>query len=94
MIPLHDDNPTTRFPYVTIGLIAASTLVFLWQQSLPPAAAQQAVYSFGMMPAVLFFVFRTFPAGLILYWTLFNVFSVLQTEFMHGKSKPETAPAK
>jgi rhomboid family protein len=80
MIPLHDDNPTSRFPYVTIGLIAASTLVFLWQQSLPPAAAQQAVYSFGMIPAVLFGEARlsaelaAVPAML----------SVLTSMFMHG----------
>ena len=46
-----------------------------------------------MMPAVLFFVFMGFPAGLILYWTLFNVLSVLQTEFLHGKPKADTAPA-
>ena len=54
MIPLHDDNPTHRSPVLTIGLIAACVLVFLWQASLPPQAAQAAVYSFGMIPAVVF----------------------------------------
>lgn len=31
MIPLHDDNPTEKPPVVTVALIAACTLVFLWQ---------------------------------------------------------------
>ncbi|HEY5598410.1 MAG TPA: rhomboid family intramembrane serine protease [Kiloniellales bacterium] len=54
MIPLHDDNPTSIRPLVTIALIVACTLVFLWQVSLPGPRAQGAVYAFGMIPAVLF----------------------------------------
>ncbi len=78
-------------PYLVLpGLMAVTMLIQQRAQLKDPKQRPMAL----MMPAVLFFVFRTFPAGLILYWTLFNVFSVLQTEFMHGKSKPETAPAK
>ncbi len=80
MIPLHDDNPTTRFPFVTIGLIAASTLVFLWQRTLPPGAAEQAVYSFGMIPAVLFGEARL-SADLV---AVPAMLSVLTSMFMHG----------
>ncbi len=80
MIPLHDDNPTTRFPYVTIGLIVACTLVFLWQQSLAPAAARQVVYSYGMIPAVLFGEARL-AADLV---ALPAMFSILTSMFMHG----------
>jgi membrane associated rhomboid family serine protease len=54
MFPLYDDNPTTRRPYVTIGLIVACTLVYLWQISLDPRSAQAAVYSLGFIPAVIF----------------------------------------
>ncbi len=54
MIPLHDDNPTTLTPFVTVGLIAACVAVFLWQVSLPPQAMEAALYSYGMIPAVLF----------------------------------------
>ncbi len=80
MIPLHDDNPTSRFPFVTIGLIAASTLVFLWQLSLPPAAAEQAVYSYGVIPAVLFGEARL-SADLA---AVPPMLSVLTSMFMHG----------
>ena len=53
MIPLHDDNPTRIFPYVTVGIIAACPLVFLWQASLGPAGNQAVAYSLGLVPAVL-----------------------------------------
>jgi membrane associated rhomboid family serine protease len=54
MIPLHDDNPTTITPVLTIGIIVLASLVFLWQQTLPEQAAIIAVYSYGVVPAVLF----------------------------------------
>ena len=54
MIPLHDDNPTELVPILTVGLIAACVLVFLWQSSLGEEAGVQAIYSFGLIPAVLF----------------------------------------
>ena len=52
MLPIHDDNPTTLRPYVTVGLIALCLLVFLWQASLGPEA-QRVLYGLGMIPAVL-----------------------------------------
>ena len=53
MIPLHDENPTSITPVVTIGLIVACSLVFLWQFSLPDDVARRAIYSLGVIPAVL-----------------------------------------
>ncbi len=53
MIPLHDDNPTDILPVLTLVFIGLCVLVFLWQVSLGPAANQQAVYSLGVIPAVL-----------------------------------------
>jgi len=52
MIPLHDDNPTTLFPIVTIMLIVTCTLVFLWEVSLGPAG-QKAIFTYGAIPAVV-----------------------------------------
>lgn len=52
MIPLHDDNPTTIKPYVTVALIASCTVVFLWQLTLG-AGGQRAIYGLGVIPAVL-----------------------------------------
>ena len=51
-IPLSDDNPlrSIRFQWVTVGLIAANALVFLWQNA---AAGQSAAASFAIIPAEL-----------------------------------------
>ena len=59
MIPLHDDNPTEIKPYVTVGLIAACVLVYLWQLSLGEGQVG-AIYALGVIPAVLFDTFDTF----------------------------------
>jgi membrane associated rhomboid family serine protease len=54
VIPLHDDNPTTTKPYVTVGILIACVLVYVWQHLLlSNAGTQQAVYAFGLIPAVL-----------------------------------------
>ena len=54
MIPLHDDNPTEIAPLFTVGLIVACVAVFLWQLGLGEEAGFHALYSFGLVPAVLF----------------------------------------
>ncbi|MFQ5828224.1 MAG: rhomboid family intramembrane serine protease [Candidatus Methylomirabilia bacterium] len=60
MLPLKDDIPTKFFPLVTVGLIAANILAFLYQLSLqatddPHAlrAAQVFVLEFGVIPCRL-----------------------------------------
>ncbi len=35
-----------------------------------------------IMPVVLFFVFRSMPAGLVLYWTVFNILSIIQQYYL------------
>ncbi len=35
MLPLKDNNPTSRFPVVTVGLIVACFIVFFWQLNFP-----------------------------------------------------------
>src|SRR5215469_12565801 len=52
-IPLYDDTPKIHTPLATAALVAACSLVFLWQIGLPPRTAERAIYSYGMIPAVL-----------------------------------------
>ena len=80
MIPLHDDNPTTLKPLVTVGIIAACVVVFLWQMSLTGGAGQRAVYAFGLVPAVLFGE-ATLPADVAV---VSAELSVLTSMFLHG----------
>ncbi len=53
MIPLKDDTPSALTPYATISLIGACSAVFIWQRSLGPAAARQAIVALGAIPAAL-----------------------------------------
>ncbi|MDQ2630402.1 MAG: rhomboid family intramembrane serine protease [Actinomycetota bacterium] len=44
MIPLKDDNPTDRFPIVTVLLILACVAVFAWQLSFSDSEPASAAY--------------------------------------------------
>ncbi len=80
MIPLHDDNPTSLTPFVTVGLIVVCVAVFLWQVSLPPAAMEAALYGYGMIPAVLFGERELAPGLAAIPVEL----SVVTSMFLHG----------
>jgi membrane associated rhomboid family serine protease len=49
MIPLRDENPTHRVPFVNYALIVINVLVFLWQVSLG-AQGEAAVYRLALIP--------------------------------------------
>jgi YidC/Oxa1 family membrane protein insertase len=75
-------------PYMVLpGLMALTMLVQQRAQMKDPRQRPMAI----IMPIMFFFLFRSFPAGLTLYWTLFNILSIFQTEFIH--KKPEKAVA-
>lgn len=40
-----------------------------------------------MMPIMMFFIFRGMPAGLVLYWTVFNIYSVIQQYYLQKKHR-------
>jgi membrane associated rhomboid family serine protease len=80
MIPLHDDNPTRIQPILTIAFIASCVLVFLWQMSLGAEGGQRAVYSLGVIPAVLF-DHLDMPAELAWVPATATVFTSM---FLHG----------
>ncbi len=51
LFPFHDDNPTERTPWVTVGLIAACTISFVVVGRMPPNERQNVVYQRGFVPA-------------------------------------------
>jgi len=81
VIPLHDDNPTTTRPYVTVGIMIGCVLVYVWQHLLlSDLGTREAVYAFGAIPAVLTGEKYLPPdVALIPPWA-----SVLTSMFMHG----------
>jgi membrane associated rhomboid family serine protease len=79
-IPLYDDNPTTRPPLVTVGLIATCGAVFVWQLGLTAGASDDAALSYGMVPAVLF-GYADLPAGLK---AVPSTATLVTSMFLHG----------
>ena len=72
MIPLRDENPTRRVPFVNYALIAINVLVFLWQLSLGDQG-QAALYQLALVP---FDVSRGLDLG--------DARAVLTSMFMHA----------
>lgn len=62
-IPLKDENPASRFPYITILIIGLNVLIFLYQL-FSPAGLQYYVYKMGAIPYEIshFTTIRSFPA--------------------------------
>jgi membrane associated rhomboid family serine protease len=79
VIPLSDDNPSSIRPIVTIALIVACVLAFLWQLSAG-AGGQRIIYSLGVIPAVLLGR-QELPPELSLLPAWATVFTSM---FMHG----------
>lgn len=81
VLPLHDDNPAATRPYVTVGIMIACALVYVWQHLLgSPDSAQRAAYALGVIPAVLTGR-EVLPAELAL---LPAPATVLTSMFLHG----------
>jgi membrane associated rhomboid family serine protease len=52
MIPLKDDTPRFRMPYITYFLVALNTVIFLYELlGFGPHARTQFMFQFGMVPA-------------------------------------------
>jgi membrane associated rhomboid family serine protease len=81
VIPLHDDNPTSTQPYVTVGIMITCALVYVWQHLLlSETGTREAVYAFGMVPALLTGEkYLPLDVALIPPWA-----TVLTSMFMHG----------
>ena len=52
MIPYKDDNPTSIFPYATIGIIVLNVLVFSLQLSAH-SGMKEITYAYGAIPQYL-----------------------------------------
>ncbi|MCS7303591.1 MAG: rhomboid family intramembrane serine protease [Thermoguttaceae bacterium] len=63
--PYHDDNPTQRFPLVTVGLIVINVLLFLQLQSLPEQKQIERVIHQGFVPARIGSLFSRKPVVIV-----------------------------
>jgi membrane associated rhomboid family serine protease len=75
-VPLYDDNPTARDPIVTYLLIGLCIGAFLWQLGQDESAV---LYSYGMIPARLFGLWRPRGYQVVPAWT-----TLVTSMFLHG----------
>jgi YidC/Oxa1 family membrane protein insertase len=79
-------------PYYILPIIMSGTM--FWQQKLTIKDPKQAMLVY-FMPIMFFFFFYNFPAGLTLYWTMFNILSLIETYyFKHKGMTPSAVSAK
>jgi membrane associated rhomboid family serine protease len=71
-LPLYDENPTRRNPYVTYGLIGMNILVFLHEIRLPETQLEQFFNLYAVVPQEL-------SNNLAEEWT-----TLLTSQFLHG----------
>lgn len=85
-IPLKDDNPTSRFSYITVLLIGLNILIFLYQ-IFSPEGLQYYVYKMGAIPYEImhFKSLHYFPWLSVDYVPrLFPPLTLLTSMFIHG----------
>lgn len=78
-------------PYYILPIIM--TVSMFVQQKLSSTDPKQKMLLY-LMPLIFGFMFRNFPAGLTLYWTMFNIFSIIEQVWLIGhpsKGEPVSA---
>lgn len=72
MIPLKDNIPSMRKPYVMIGILVLNILVFLYELSL------------GSDVNRFFLTFGAIPCEIVFYTNFFALFTIFSSMFIHG----------
>jgi membrane associated rhomboid family serine protease len=80
MIPLKDTIPSREKPFMTWFIIIVNVLIFLFQVSIPPEAAQEFVYRYGFIPEKFS---RALSDGLIT-GIIYSIWPIICSMFMHG----------
>ena len=78
MLPLYSDKPLSRFPYVSLLLIAVNIAVF-WQHFTAPGSISQSVILYGMIPYDLLH-----PGEIVVPGRVAAPVSVVTSMFSHG----------
>ena len=91
-------GPTLPFALPFIGqvglhpLVIAMTALMILQQKMTPSAADSTQQKMMMiMPIVMLFMFYNLPSGLTLYWTVSQIFSILQMKYGQIAAKRDEA---
>lgn len=85
MIPIRDDIPSSRVPIISIGLIAANVLVFIYQLTLSERGLEQFFQQYAVIPIRYFSRGYVDGFGVLHDYTLAELVTPIFTAmFMHG----------
>lgn len=56
MIPFRDNIPSSRYPVMTVAIIAINVAAFLYEMTLDPDELQAFLHNYGVVPATLGFI--------------------------------------
>ena len=80
MLPLRDENPTVRTPFLTVAIMVVCVVVFLLQLAAGQEGQSEVIYRFGLIPSV-FFGDASLPEGLAGFPPVLTLFTSM---FLHG----------
>jgi YidC/Oxa1 family membrane protein insertase len=78
--------------YILPLLMGAS--MFVQQKMQPVMGDPRQAKMMLFMPVLFTFMFLNLPSGLVLYWTLSNVFQIAQQKYMERGTKNQKPPAQ
>ncbi len=73
-------------PFFVTPVIMGATMI-LQQKMTPTAMDPMQAKIMMMMPIVFTFLFITFPAGLVIYWTINNILTIAQQYYIYKVAK-------
>jgi YidC/Oxa1 family membrane protein insertase len=79
-------------PYYVLPIIMGVTMV-ITQKMTPSTADPTQAKIMMVMPIVFTFMFLNFPAGLVLYWLVNNILTIIQQMYMKRGDGTKKAPA-
>lgn len=79
MIPLKDNIPSRTYPFVTVALIAANLLVFMYQLTLDMPGIERFIYKTAAIPVEITRLYDLEPKAIVPL-----PFTLLTSIFVHG----------
>jgi YidC/Oxa1 family membrane protein insertase len=76
---------SAKDPYYITPLIMGASM-FVQQKMTPTTVDPMQAKIFMMMPVIFTFMFLNFPSGLVIYWLVNNLLTILQQYFIHRKA--------
>lgn len=82
---------SAKDPYYILPIVMTGTM-FLQQLITPSTGDPMQRKIFLAMPLIFGFIFKEFPAGLVLYWMVQNILTIVQQAFLNNwwKNHPES----